>query len=111
MSPIIPKPDGLILKIYIQPKSSKNEVVGLYNDAVKIRLTAPPVDHAANNMCVQFLAKQLGLPKSSVSILSGHTSRNKKIFIQCGAEKKQPSAGSIETLRQQIETQLHIKKP
>lgn len=68
--------------MFIQPRSSKNSVVGLYGDALKIKLTAPPVEGAANKMCIEFLAKQLGVPKSTLSIISGHSSRTKQILIK-----------------------------
>ena len=73
---------GLILKVLIQPRSSKNIITGLHDDALKIKLTAPPVDGAANKMCVQFLAKKLKIPKSSLKIISGQTSRKKTILIK-----------------------------
>ena len=75
-------PEGIRFKAFIQPRSSKNEIVGLHGDALKIRLTAPPVDNAANKMCIKFLAKTLGIPKSSIDIASGHTSRTKQILLR-----------------------------
>jgi hypothetical protein len=75
-------PKGFILKILVQPKSAKNQIVGLHGDELKIKLTAPPVDNAANRMCLQFLAKQLDIPKSAVEILTGHSSRHKQLLIK-----------------------------
>jgi len=72
---------GIAFKIFVQPKSSKNKIVGLHGDALKIKLTAPPVDGAANKMCVKYLAKCLKVPKSSMEIISGHTSRTKQIML------------------------------
>lgn len=77
------KPDGLLFKIRVQPRSSRNQVSGLYGDALKINLTAPPVDNAANKACIVFLAKLLSVAKSSVSIVSGHTGRNKQVMVAC----------------------------
>ena len=77
------KPDGLTFKIRVQPRSSRNQVAGLYGDALKINLTAPPVDNAANKACSAFLAKLLSVPKSSVAIVSGHTGRNKTVMVRC----------------------------
>ena len=76
-------PEGIVFKIFVQPRSSKNTIAGIHGDALKIRLTAPPVDNAANKMCVQFLAKCLGVSKSSLEIVSGHTGRNKQILLRC----------------------------
>lgn len=76
-------PRGLAIKVFVQPRSSRNAIIGLHGDAVKIKLTAPPVGGAANKMCIEFLAKHLKLPKSSVEILSGHSSRTKQVLLSC----------------------------
>jgi len=73
---------GLKFKVWVQPRSSTNMIAGLHGDALKIKLTAPPVDNAANKMCIQFLSKYLRVPKSSLSIVSGHTSRTKWVFLR-----------------------------
>jgi len=75
-------PEGVIFKVFVQPRSSKNTISGLHGDALKIKLTAPPVDNAANRMCTTFLAKLLGVPKSSIEILSGHTGRTKQVLLR-----------------------------
>ena len=77
------QPDGFLISIYVQPRAAKNAVAGIHGQALKIRLTAPPVDGAANKMCLQFLAKQLNVPKSALQIESGHSSRNKTILCRC----------------------------
>ena len=73
---------GLVFYIFVQPKSSRNEIVGLHNNALKIRITAPPTDNAANKMCIAFLSKCFNVPKSAIDILSGHTARTKKILVR-----------------------------
>ena len=75
-------PEGLVFKVLVQPKSSKNMIAGLHNEALKIKLTAPPVNNAANQMCLKFLAKCLGVSKSSLEIIAGHTSRHKQILLR-----------------------------
>ena len=75
------KPDGCILKCWIQPRSSRNALVGVHGDAVKIALTAPPVDGKANKELLKFLAKYFKLSKSSIQIIAGESSRNKTILI------------------------------
>ena len=72
---------GLVFKVLVQPRSSKNMLAGLHDDALKIKLTAPPVNNAANRMSIKFLAKALGVPQSSLEIVSGHTSRNKQVLL------------------------------
>ena len=79
---------GLKFKVFVQPRSSKNMISGLHGDALKIKLTAPPVDGAANNMCIKYLAKCLNVPRSSMEIISGHTSRTKMVLFRFKDEKR-----------------------
>lgn len=72
-------PDGLMFKVRVQPRASRNRVLGLFGDALKIAVTAPPVDDAANRMVIQVLAEALNIPAGALCILSGHTSRSKRI--------------------------------
>jgi len=74
-------PASVTLTVRIQPRASKNEVLRLENGGIKIRLTAPPVDGAANEALVKFLADRFGVAKSQVEIVSGHTSRDKIVRI------------------------------
>ena len=75
-------PDGsLLLSLYVQPRSSRNELAGLHGDALKLRLTTPPVDGKANKAVISFLAKLLKIPKSIIIIRSGLQSRSKKILL------------------------------
>jgi uncharacterized protein (TIGR00251 family) len=71
----------ITLKIYLQPKSSKNEIVGPYRDGIKIKVTAPPAEGKANEALVKLLAKELGIPVSNIQILKGHHSREKTLKI------------------------------
>ncbi len=73
--------DGIQIAATIQPRASRNRIDGLHNGALKIRLTSPPVDGAANKACVRFLAKCLGLSPANVSIVRGLTSRNKTLNL------------------------------
>jgi len=75
------KKQGLVFKIQVLPGSSKNAIVGVLGDALKIKLKAPPVDGAANKMCVGFFSKILKVPKSSIKIISGHKSKKKQIYV------------------------------
>lgn len=75
-------PEGVTVSLLIQPRASKNEIVGPQGESLKVRLTAPPVDGAANKMCAAFLAKCLGISKSSLEIVSGQSSRHKQILIR-----------------------------
>ena len=70
-----------LLKIYLQPKSSNNEVVGPYRDGIKVKVTAPPIEGKANEALIRFLAKKFGIPPSCIEILKGHHSREKTLKI------------------------------
>jgi uncharacterized protein (TIGR00251 family) len=81
--------DGRItLTLHIQPGAKKTEFAGRHGDALKIRLAAPPVDGKANEALVKFIAATLHLPKSSVMLKSGQTSRRKVLEIS-GAESSE----------------------
>lgn len=74
--------ERILLRLYIQPRASKNEIVGIHGEtALKIRLTSPPVEGAANSACIEFLANVLGIRKSQVEIMSGQKSRIKQIKL------------------------------
>jgi hypothetical protein len=73
--------DSALLVVRIQPRASKNEIIPMEGGALKIRLTAPPVDGAANEALVRFLSEVLGIAKTRVEIVSGQTSREKRIRI------------------------------
>ena len=74
--------DGIQFSAIIQPRSSENKICGLQGESLKIRLTSPPVDGAANKMCVKLLARQLKIALSKISIVSGQKKRNKTIRIE-----------------------------
>jgi hypothetical protein len=70
-----------LIKVYLQPKSLKNEIVGPYRDGIKVKVTAPPIEGKANETLIKFLSKEFKVPASSVEILKGHHSREKIIRI------------------------------
>jgi len=73
--------DTLILNIRVQPNSSKNQIVGLYDNSLKIKVTAAAVEGAANKELKRFLSKQFGVSKSEIEILKGESSRQKVIRV------------------------------
>lgn len=73
--------ESITLSVRIQPRASKNEITRMENGGLKIRLTAPPVDGAANEALIRFLADTLSVTRSQVEIMSGHTSRDKIVRI------------------------------
>ena len=81
MSAVVSSQDGLVLRLYIQPKASRDAIIGLHGDEVKVAITAPPVDGQANAHLVKFLAKQFRVAKSLVLIEKGELGRHKQIKI------------------------------
>ena len=81
MIPIRNGDNGATFAVKVQPRARKNTITGAVGEAVKIALTAPPVDGRANDACVEFLAELLNVPRGSVTIVSGHSSRNKVIRV------------------------------
>jgi uncharacterized protein (TIGR00251 family) len=73
--------EEVILKVYLQPKSSKNEIVGPFRDGIKVKVTAPPMEGKANDGLIRFLAKEWQIPASDIEIVRGHHSREKTLRI------------------------------
>ncbi len=72
---------GVVLTLKVIPRSSVNAVAGVQADALKLKITAPPVDSAANAEVVRFLAQVLDVPRSAVQLLRGATSRHKQVQV------------------------------
>jgi len=73
--------DELILKIKVEPRSSRAGVIGQYGDSLKVKLTSPPVEGRANKELIEILAKQFGVHKRNIEIISGHSSKNKLVKL------------------------------
>jgi uncharacterized protein (TIGR00251 family) len=74
--------DGVLLSVKLQPRASKNEIGAPLGGEIKIKVTAPPVDAAANEALVKFLAEQLDCPRNKVELIRGQSSRHKTILIR-----------------------------
>ena len=72
---------GVTFRVRVQPRARRNAIVGELGDALKLAVTAPPVDGQANRACIEFFREALNLPRSSLTIASGQTSRNKVIQV------------------------------
>jgi len=81
MIPIHEAASGSTFAVKVHPRAKKNAITGEIGDALKVAPTAPPVDGKANEACIEFFAKLLKVPRSSVTIASGQTSRNKVIRV------------------------------
>jgi hypothetical protein len=72
---------GVTLKVHLQPRAHREKVVGLHGDALKVQITAAPVEGQANDACVAFFARALKIPKAKVAIVSGLGSRDKRVRL------------------------------
>jgi uncharacterized protein len=73
---------GVRIRVRVQPRASRTEVVGEYGDAIRVRIASPPVDGAANRELERFLAKALGVPASRVTVIAGSTGRSKVVEVE-----------------------------
>jgi uncharacterized protein len=94
-------PQGAVFEVLVQPRSSKNMLAGIHAAALKIKLTAPPVDDAANRMCLKFLAKSLRVSNSALEIIAGHHSRHKQVLLRF--DHIDPPAAEYQHLKHLIE--------
>lgn len=72
---------GILVRIHVQPRAAKNAFAGIHDGAVKLRITAPPVDGKANALIVEILAKMFDVSKSAVTLASGQQSRRKRFRV------------------------------
>jgi uncharacterized protein len=76
------QPNGVVLSLKVQPRASKNAIGEALGNELKVKVTAPPVDSAANEALVRFLAEVLGCSRGAVQLVRGQTSRHKQVLIQ-----------------------------
>lgn len=88
MIPVKETTASLEFKVLVVPRSSKNQIVGGHGDALKVKLTAPPVDGAANKMCLDFLARTFQVPKASLEIVTGQSGRHKLVMMNFSEESR-----------------------
>ncbi|MFZ0862004.1 MAG: DUF167 domain-containing protein [Candidatus Sulfotelmatobacter sp.] len=81
MIPLQDSGGGVTFAVKVHPRAKKNAITGELGDALKVSLTTPPIEGRANEACIEFFAKLLKVPRSSVTIASGHSSRNKVIRV------------------------------
>lgn len=81
-----PMPGGVELRLFVQPRASRDEIAGVQGDELKVRLAAPPVDGAANAACCAFFAKLCRLPRSHVTLIAGESSRHKRVLLAGAAQ-------------------------
>jgi len=81
MIPVHEGAKGVSFSVKVQPRARRNAITGTLGDALKLALTAPPVEGRANQAVIEFLAETLEIPRASVTITSGETSRNKVVRV------------------------------
>lgn len=81
-SPFHPHPDGVLVEIIVQPRASKTEISGIHDGALRVRVTAPPVEGAANDAIIDLLSKRLKIRKSDIQIVSGALTRRKRLLVR-----------------------------
>ena len=96
-TPIQQTTNGILLRLRIVPRASRTEIAGIQGGMVRIRLAAAPVDGAANEALIRFLAERIVVPRSAVRVASGRTSRSKVVVI---------SGASLEQVRLGLRVQL-----
>lgn len=79
--------DGILLNLKISPNASKNEIK-VSSDGIKVKITAQPVDGKANKALVEFLSKELKIPKTSIDVVKGHTNKEKTLLLRVFDEEK-----------------------
>ena len=72
---------GIAFAVRVHPRAKKNAIIGELGEAVKVALTAPPIDGRANQACIKFFADLLDIPRSAIKIVSGQSNRNKVICV------------------------------
>ncbi len=97
MIPIKESAGSITFQVKVHPRAKKDALTGVHGDALKLALTAPPVEGRANEAVVEFFADLLRLPRSSVTIAAGQTSRNKVVRI---------TSITADALRQRLEQSL-----
>jgi len=97
---------GVELFLFVHPRSRHNKLVGLQGEELKVVLTAPPVDGAANRACRIFFAKLCALPKNRVRLISGDASRHKRLLLE-GADLRRIERVLTELLGVDISGQSH----
>jgi uncharacterized protein (TIGR00251 family) len=82
VNPVERSGDGVRIRLHIQPRAAGTGLAGVFGDALKVRLKSPPVDGAANEELIRFLAEKLGVPRNRVELVAGHSARRKTVRVE-----------------------------
>jgi len=89
--------DGVVIALHVQPRASRNGLAGEVEGELKLRLTSPPVEGAANELCRKYFAKLLGVARSRLELVSGEKSRHKQLLVR---------GGELEEVRRRLTAEL-----
>jgi uncharacterized protein (TIGR00251 family) len=98
MIPVKESAKGITFAVKVHPRARKNAIIGVVGDTIKLAITAPPIDGKANQAVIEFFADLFAIPRSSVTIASGETSRNKIVRI-AGVSKPVAEQKLVENLK------------
>jgi len=87
------------LNLWVQPRASRSEVAGFQGEFLRVRVTAPPEGGQANRLCCRLLAETLGIAPSRIEIVSGHSTRKKRVRVQDGGDVLWDELGKKESFR------------
>ena len=89
--------DGVSFEVRVQPRSSRAEINGVHDGALRVRLTAPPVDGVANRQCIELFSRKMKIPKRAIRIASGAGARRKRLkVLGLGIEEVKNILGDME---------------
>lgn len=89
---------GIVLNVLVRPNAAADKIEGLHDDLLKLRVNAQPLEGAANQAVIKLLSKALGVPKTAIEIMAGHTNKHKRLQLHLNAEK----AGAVRELLETI---------
>lgn len=89
---------GIVLNVLVRPNAAANKVEGLHDGLLKLRINAQPVEGAANQAVIKLLSKSLGVPKTTIEIISGHTNKQKRLQLHLSVEKAKTVQEFLDTI-------------
>lgn len=82
MTAVVPTATGCRIRVRAQPRASRTEIAGLHGESLRVRIASPPVDGAANEALIRFLADRLGVPRRRITLLRGESGRDKTVAVE-----------------------------
>lgn len=89
---------GIVLNVLVRPNAAADKIEGLYDNLLKLRVSAQPLEGAANQAVIKLLSKAFGVPKTAIEIMAGHTGKHKRLQLHLSAEKIGAVLALLETI-------------